>query len=79
MRTPTFQRALHFGLLVMISKRNGNIAGAVIQMVADSSPATAGSVYDLFERLGGLRWSSARMLNDPRVHLANMLGLSVYR
>lgn len=78
MRAPTFQRALHFGLLAMISKWNGNIAGAVIQMVANRSPACAGSVYYLFERLDGLRSGSARMLSGPFVHLPNMLGLTIY-
>lgn len=78
MRTPTLQRALDFGLLVKISMWNGNIAGAVIQMVTNRSPALAGLVYYLFERIGNLRLSSARMLNDPRVHLANMLGLTIY-
>ena len=76
--TPILQRAVHFGLLVRISMWNGNIAGAVIQMVANRSPASAGPVYYLFERLGRLRSGSARMLSDPLVHLGNMLGLTIY-
>lgn len=74
MCTPVSKRALHFTLLVMISMRDGNITGAVIQVVANSGPTSACTVYDPFERIGRLRLSSMRMLSGPRIHLGDMLG-----
>ncbi|MER9298754.1 hypothetical protein NKI38_19985 [Mesorhizobium sp. M0621] len=78
MRTPVSKRALHFALLVMISMRDGNITGDVIQVVANSGPTSACTVYDLFERIGSLRLSSMRMLSGPRIHLGDMLGWTIY-